>query len=550
MKNVVDNDSTRMNAEKLARAAIVVMVATTLSRMFGYVREMVVAAYFGAGYQVDAYRVAIQLPNLFRLLLADAAIASAFIPVFSSYLAREKKEEAWKIASSIVNLAFIVLGIITVAGIVFAPFLIHILAPGFKFRPETFGLSVSLTRIMFPALIFMALSGIVMGVLNSYNKFFVPSISPVVWNFVIIGSIMIFSGEIGIFALAVGLVVATVIQFLMQLPDVGSDLKLYRFRIVLSHPGVQEFLKLIVPIVASAATTDINTIVDTRFASVLGIGSVASLGYAVRLYMVPLGIFSLAISTVLFPTLSKFASLGREDEFRSYLSFGIRAIIAIVMPVSIYFVFFSLPITRLLFERGRFHFQDSLMTASPFAYYSMGLVAISVSTLLSRAYYALKDSKTPFLIALLSVVINYFGDWFFMRTLPVVYEALTLPEAGRWWGYPHGGIALSTSVVSLFQMLLLIYFYRRKFGILQGRRILEVVLKTTLSSIIAVIVAFPVFKALYGIISGTLGLLISLTGSFSVFAVIFVISVILFRMKEITQFKELVLNRFLKKKNA
>ncbi len=550
MKNISRANSTKENVERLARAAILVMVATTLSRIFGYVREMVVAAYFGAGYQVDAYRVAIQLPNLFRLLLADAAIASAFIPVFSSYLAREKKEEAWKITSTIVNLTFIVLGIITVAGITFAPFLIHILAPGFKTRPETFSLSVSLTRIMFPALIFMALSGIVMGLLNSYNKFFVPSITPVIWNFVIIGSVMIFAGKIGIFALAGGLVAATAIQFLIQLPDVGSDLKLYRFRIALSHPGVQEFLKLIVPIVASAATTDINTIVDTRFASVLGTGSVASLGYAIRLYLVPLGIFSLAISTVLFPTLSKFASLGREDEFRSYLSFGIRAIITIVMPVSIYFVVFSLPITRLLFERGRFQFQDSLMTASPFAYYSMGLVAISVSTLLSRAYYALKDSKTPFLIALLSVVVNYFGDWFFMRTLPVVYEALSLPKAGRWWGYPHGGIALSTSLVSFFQMLFLIYFYRRKFGVLQGRKILEVTLKTSLSSTLAAGLAFPVFKALSRINAGHLGLLISLTGSFSIFAVIFIVSVILFKVKEITQFKELVFDRLLKKKSG
>lgn len=549
MKDTPERDTHKTSAAKLARAALIVMVATTLSRIFGYVREMVVAAYFGAGYQVDAYRVAIQLPNLFRLLLADAAIASAFIPVFSSYLAREKKEEAWKITSSIINLTVLVMGTITIIGIVFAPSLVHLLAPGFKAREATFDLSVSLTRVMFPALGFMALSGIVMGVLNSYNKFFVPSISPVIWNVVIIGSVVIFSGRSGIYALAVGLVVATIVQFLIQLPNIGSDLKLYRLKIFFHHPGVQEFLKLLIPIVASAATVNINTIVDTRFASVLGTGSVATLGYAVRLFQVPMGVFSIAISTVLFPTLSKFASLDKKEDFKNYLSFGIRAVIAIVMPILVYFVVFALPIVRLLFERGQFRFQDSLMTASPFAYYSLGLVAVSITTLLNRAYYALKDSKTPFLVGLLSVVVNYFGDWFFMRALPVIFEVSGLPESVKWLGYPHGGIALSTSVVGVFQTFLLAYFYRRKFGHLEGRKILKTFIKITFSSIIAAAIAFPVFEILYGVKTGTLGLLMSLTGSFGVFAIIIVVSVILFKMEEMNEFKELVFDRFLKKRS-
>lgn len=525
----------------MAKAALAVMAATALSRILGYAREVLQAAYFGAGAQMDAYRIAYQLPNLFRMLLADAAIAAAFIPVFSSYLARKEEDEAWKFASSIINLVVIVLFFVTVLGMVFAPYLIGVLAPGFKLNKSTFELSVSLTRVMFPVLTLMAITGIVAGVLNSYNRFMVAALSPVLWNIVIISSIVALGSSGGIYALAGGVVAATLFQFIIQLPDLGKRLRKYKLAIDLSQPGTREFFALLVPVVLSAATTNINTVVDSRFASILAVGSVASLGYAIRVFMMPSGIFGVAISTVLFPALSRQATLEKIIKFKEYLSFGIRSIIAIVTPLSFFFIAFSLPIVKLLFERGEFLAGDSLMTASPLLYYSISLVPMSIVLLMNRAYYALKDSKTPFYIALASIAVNYFGNWLFIKVLPAAYQMSGFSKEFAWLGFPHGGIALSTSLVTIFQMSLLMWLYSKKYGSIDGGKILLTVIKCFAASAAGLIGACLAYMATSGIFSGAIGLLFSLSVSFAALVALYFIMVVILRVEEVMKF--LILTR-------
>lgn len=527
---------------RLYRATALVMFATALSRVIGYVREMVVAAYFGTGIEVDAYRVAVQLPNLFRLFLADAVIAAAFIPVFSSYLAQKREREAHRLASSIITLSTIILVAVTAAGELFAPYLIRVLAPGFELSGEAYALSVSLTRVMFPSLVFMALSGIIMGILNSYDVFFIPSISPVIWNAVIIGSVAGFSGAYGIYSLAAGYVAAAAVQIAFQLPELVKKFR-FRFLVDLKHPGVQEFFVLLIPVVASAATQNINNIVDTRFASTLQTGSIAALGYATRVWLVPAGIFGIAISTVLFPSLSRKMSEEDPAGFNRYLAYGLRGITVIMLPVQFFFIVFGLPLIRLLFERGAFTYHDSLLTAGPLVSYSLGLLAFGMLNLINRAFYARRDSLTPFAVAAATIVINYFADAAFISWMPAIHRALNLSDQYGWIFSPHSGIALSTSLVAMLQTAALLYLYRRRFGAFRLGRLVQVGLFSLVSTLIALVPAYYLFRLIYGVLTGTAGLFASLTAAFIAGAGVYALLMAAFKIEEVREFGRIIQQR-------
>lgn len=477
-------------ASFLAKAAIIVMVATLLSRVFGLVRELIMASYFGARTQIDAYRVAFILPNLLRTLLADAAIGSAFIPVFSSYLAKGDRKNAWKVASSVINIMALVLLTASLVGMVFARPLVSVLAPGFVFKPETMRLTVIMTEIMFPAVLFMAIAGVVMGILNSYEHFTAPAVAPILWNVFIIGAIILLSPKIGVVSLAVGVTVGSLVQLLFQIPFLKGRGVRYSFSLDWRHPGVKEVGALLVPVIISLAAVDINTIVDTRFASSLVTGSVASLGYAQRLWMLPLGIFAITISTVLFPTLSKQAALDNIKGLKESLSLGIRIIFLVVVPASAGLMVLGIPIVRLILEHGRFLPRDTLFTASALFHYSIGLFAAGQLYLLNKTFYSLKDSKTPMIVATLAIVVNYFGDWFMMIYVPIIAKLLDLPSSLSYLGLAHGGIALSTSLVTMFSFLVLVLILRKRLNGIDGRKIINSGLRILIASIALAFAAF------------------------------------------------------------
>ncbi len=519
-----------VSGSKLIKTTFLVMFATALSRVIGYVREVVVAAYYGTGFEVDAYRVAIQLPNLFRLIMGDTVIAAAFIPIFSSYLAKNREEEGWEVSSRIIVLTSILMIVLTLLGEIFALPLIRVLAPGFAEKPETMSLAISLTRIMFPALIFMVLGGLFSGILNSYKIFFRPAISPVIWNLVIISFIVVFSGLYGIYAFATGLLVASILQSVIQTPFFAFRKKLFKLKADFRHPDVIRFLVLLTPIIISSATSNINTIIDTRFASYLTTGVVAALGYAIRIYLVPAGVFGVAVSTVLFPRLSEFEALNEEEKFRENLSYGMRVLVYIMFPVTSFFFFFALPMVRILFERGAFKYSDSLLTAAPLAMYSLGLIAYSLTTLLSRAYYSKQDSKTPLYIAGISIIVNYFGDWFFMKVMPEIPSVIPYLKRYEWLFAPHAGIALSTSLVAVFQFVLLTYLYVRMHGRIGATKILKSSAISAFATTVATIVAYLAYSRFFE--PEKLKILIALIIAFLVGAICYAGITILMRMEE------------------
>lgn len=523
------------------KATFLVMTATALSRILGYVREVVVAAYYGTSLQVDAYRVAVQLPNLFRLIIGDVVVAAAFVPIFSAYLAKGKEEEAWKVASKILTMTFVSLFAVSILGIIFAKPLITLLAPGFNAKPETMDLSILLARIMFPALIFMALSGILSGMLNSYEIFFLPAVSPTIWNLIIISGIVLFSGQYGILAFSVSLTIASIFQTIVHLPGFKNQLKYFRFDLDLRHPEVRNFFLMLIPIVLSSATSNINTIIDTRFASYLQTGVIAALGYAIRIYLVPAGVFGVAIATVLFPKLAKYETIKDESSFIRTLSLGLRVLTFVITPIALFFAFFALPIVRILFERGNFTYSDSLLTAAALSMYSIGVISFSQLTLLSRAFYSKKDANTPLYVALISIVVNYFGDWFLMRTMPKLVDVFHILKPISWLFQPHAGIALSTSIVSIFQFAILYFLYSVKHGKIEGSKFLQTSIKSLLATAAALISGWSVYNLIAT--ESKLSILTGVLGALASGFMVYLLTAMLLRMEEIKFATDLIKER-------
>lgn len=455
----------------------------------------------------------------------------------------KKEEEAWRIASKILTLTVLFLSGVTILGELLAPYLIKLLAPGFTVKPETFSLSVHLTRIMFPSLVFMALSGIFSGLLNSYEVFAASSLTrPLECDHN--SKHRSFSEDYGIVAFATGLLVATVFQVIVQVPGFRGKLRKFTVDFDFSHQEVRNFFALLIPIVIGSATSNINTIVDTRFASYLETGVISALGYAVRIYMVPAGVVGVAVATVLFPRLVKLEALNEGASFARNLSFGLRVINSVMMPLAAFFVFFSLPVVRILFERGNFHYSDSLLTASALTMYSIGVVSSSHTLLLTRAFYSKKDSKTPLYVAFATIAVNYFGDWFLMQKMPQIPQIIPALKKVEWLFLPHAGIALSTSLVSIFQFVVLYVLFVWKYGNLESRKFILSLLKSLAGTVVAVLSG----SAVYNLISlpGTTGLLLALTGALLAGFVSYVISSVVLKTDEASYIVEVLKERLKK----
>lgn len=533
-------------ASFLAQAAVVVMVATLLSRVFGFVREVVQAHYFGVSSAVDAYKVAFALPNLVRTLLADAAIASAFIPVFSSYLARDDKENAWKTASAVINLMCLILAIVVLFGMVFARQLIPILAPGFLTgaKAGTLQLALLMSRIMFPAILLMAVAGLIMGILNSHEHFAAPAVAPVIWNLFIIGSVVIFASRVGIVSQAVGVTLGSVAMILFQIPFLRGRGGKYSWTLGLRHPGVKQVGELVVPVMISMAAIDINTVVDLRFASVLQTGAIAALDYAQRLRMLPLSIFAVAVSTVLFPTMSKQVALNNIKEFKESVSLGIRAIFMILIPAAVGLMVLSIPIVRLVYQHGHFGPEGTILTASSLFHYSVGIAAAGQLYLVNKAFYSLKDSRTPMIVGGITIVVNYFTDWLFMIYLPVVAKMIHLPGSLSFLGLPLGGIALSTSTVAVVSFFVLISMLRKRLGGIDGARIMSTVLKVIVASVVMGVAAFFAWSLAASFLGlSTVAQAVSVVAAIACAACVYLGMLLLLKVEEVKTIYELTLER-------
>ena len=434
--------------QKIAKAASTIGMGTLLSRILGFLRDMVIAQFFGAGMAADAFFVAFRIPNLWRRLVGEGSLTISFIPVYTEYLTRHSKEETREVTHIAFTIAGIGLFILTLLGIFFSPILIRIVAPGFIQIPEKFQLTVTLNRIIFPYLFFMGLFALCMGILNSMRHFFAPAIAPIFLNLSMIVSVLLFYQVLQkpVMALAAGVLAGGLIQFLFQIPFLLKRGVSFRFNFHFSHPAIKRIGSLMVPGLIGTAVYQINVFVDTIFASFLPSGSVSYLFFADRLMEFPLGIFAIAIGMASLPSLSALASQGKREELRETLSFTFRLVSFISIPAMIGLISLKTPIIHLLFQRGQFDVRATVMTAQALLCYSVGLWAIAGARTIVPAFYSLQDTWTPLKIALICLAAN------------VVFIAILI--------YPlkHAGLALATSLSSTLNLFLLFWKLSPRLG--------------------------------------------------------------------------------------
>ncbi|MHB8469639.1 MAG: murein biosynthesis integral membrane protein MurJ [Gaiellaceae bacterium] len=454
--------------------------ATGLSRVLGLVREMVASYYFGASGRINAFTVAFQLPNLVRALVADAALSSAFVPVFSELLEKGERKRAWRVASTLFWLMLLGLSAVTALFVLVSPWVIGLFGnPG-----HDRALAVGLSRVLFPIVTLLGISGIVVGILNSYDHFTVPALSPVFWNVAIIAGLAIgvpqaHGSSTKLYIYAASILVATVIQVFLPVPWLrGRDGHL---QLVLDwrDPAVARVFKLMVPVTLGLGLINVNAVIDTFFASRLIDANLAptAIQKAFLIYMLPQGMFSVAIATVLFPSLSRFAARGDLDGFRRTVSSGLRQIAFLLIPAAVVSAVLAGPIVRLLFQRGHFTPPQTPVVAGALAAFSAGLVFNGAMLMLSRAFFSLQSNWVPTATALGNLFLNALLD-------------LALYRVGVW------GIPLGTAICNVAGTIALLVLLRRRLGSIDGGAIASTVLRVAVAATLVAAVAWTLWRPL------------------------------------------------------
>jgi len=420
----------------IARASAIMIVTLVASRVLGWLRLSVIGAHFGQTPELDAFWAAFKIPDAIFGLVVAGALASAFIPVFTSYLAREREDEAWHVASSVMNAVLLLLIGFSVVMWIAAPYVVPTFVAPFH-DPQQIALTVDLTRIMLLSPIFMGLSSLTTGILNSYRQFLSSATAPLVYNLVIILFTQFGYPFLGIHAVAIGVVVGALIMWLVQLPELTFRRTRYSFSLDLSHAGVRDVLRLAGPRTLALGAVQIVFFVDTYLASGMSSGSLTALVYANQLLLLPLGVFSIAISAAVFPTLSHYASLGQVGRMRDTVQQAIRWILFLTLPTAIVMIVLRRPIVNLLFQYGSFGPEARELTQAAFLFYSLGLAGHALVQILARVYFASRDTQTPLALTLISIGLN------------VVLSVSLAPFMGI------NGLALANSIATLIEAALL-----------------------------------------------------------------------------------------------
>jgi len=448
---------------QIARAATVVMAAFVVSRTLGLGREVFIGSQFGTSPELDAYLAAFRIPDLIFQLVAGGALGSAFIPTFTGYLVSGRNREAWRLASSIANLVLVILTACAILAACFAPWLVgHVVAPGFTLEQQI--LTVRLMRLMLLSPIVFGVSGVAMGILNSYQHFLLPALAPSVYNLCIIAGAALLSPSLGVFGLAWGVVAGSFLHLGIQVPQLLRKGLSYRPVIDVFHPGVQEVGRLMLPRVLGLATVQINFLVNTFLASGLAGGSLAALNYAWMLMLLPQGVFAMGIATAAFPTFSQLAAKGQSRELRQMLSQTLRLILYLAIPSTVGLILLREPLTQLLLQRGRFDVSSTAAVVWALQFYALGLVGHSALEIVTRAFYSLHDTRTPVVIGVAAMAVNI------ILSLMLIAPLL------------HGGLALANSLATLGETAVLLIIIRRRLGGVHGGAILVSAAKTVAAS--------------------------------------------------------------------
>ena len=462
----------------VVKAAGLIGVATFSSRILGFVRDMVLARLFGATPAADAFFVAYRIPNLLRELFAEGSMSPAFIPVFTEYHTLKTKRDAWELASATFTTLLTIVTAVTLIGILAAPGIVWLLAPGFRASPDKLALTTLLTRMMFPYLIFISLAALAMGILNSLRAFAAPAFSPVFFNIFTIACTLFLAPWLPepILAVAIGIVFGGMAQFAMQLPGLNSRGMLFGLRFQPGHPGVKRVGLLMVPSLLGLSVTQINITVSTILASYFS-GGPTYLFYGMRLIQFPLAIFGVALATAILPTLSAQAARGALGELRTTIGFGLRMIFFIILPAMLGLILLRYPIVHLVFEHGSFTQADTMATATALLCYAVGLWAFAGVRIIVSAFYSLQDTKTPAVTAGIAVGANILLSLWLMSLLDAA------------------GLALATALASILNGGILVAVLHRRLGRVDWGSILRSACRVLGACVPVIVICFWVASA-------------------------------------------------------
>jgi len=453
--------------ERIASATGIVGMATLLSRILGYIRDMVIAYFFGAGIATDAVFVAFRIPNTLRRLFGEGALTVSFIPVFSEYLEHKERRDWEELVNGAFTLLSLVLAGISILGVLFAPWVIRILAPGFV-DSEQFRLTVLMTRVVFPYLFFIGLVALSMGVLNALGHFTAPAVAPALLNVSMIGCAFLLFQRFNppVVALAIGVLVGGVTQFLFQIPYLLK--KGIRFRPNFSFgstPGLSRIGALMGPAVVGTAVVQINVFVSQILASFLMKGSISFLYYAYRLIEFPLGVFVVALGTAALPSFSRLVTQQRVGEFREVVCFSLCMVFFLTIPAMMGLIILRVPVIYLLFQRGEFGSLATSLTAQALLYYAVGLWAIAGTRVVAPAFFALQDMRSPVKVAIVDLICNILLGLVLMVPLK------------------HSGLALANSLSAIVNFLVLTVCLAKRVGAIDWTRVSRSVAKVFLASL-------------------------------------------------------------------
>lgn len=466
----MNTTTAQTNTRQVARAASLVMALFVASRVMGLVREMVIARQFGTSADLDAYLAAFRLPDLFFALMAGGALGSAFIPVFAEYLAHDDEPGAWRLASAIINWVLLLLLAAGVLAALTAPTLVaYVIAPGFTAAQRA--LTAELMRWMLVSTVIFGVSGVVMGILNARQHFLLPAVAPVLYNAAIIAGAWFLGPTIGVRGAVVGVVVGAASHLLVQMPGLWQARMRFRLKLAPHDPGVREVGRLMAPRALGQGAVELNHLINVILASFLPAGSLAALNYGRILMLLPEGVIAQSIAIAAFPTFSALVARGERDELRHVLVTTMRSVLYLTLPAAVGLIWLREPLVSAILEHGEFNIQSTQDTAWALMFYALGLAAHATVEIVTRAFYALHDTRTPVVVGITAMLAN------------IALSLILISFFGALGWMPHGGLALANSLATCGEMIVLLVLIRRRTGGLEGPRLVRAVWRMGLASL-------------------------------------------------------------------
>lgn len=434
---------TDIQKKRLAGTAAIVMTSIVLSRLTGFIREMLLPNIVGANNLGDAYNIAFKITGLMYDMLVGGVIAAAIIPILSGYLARNEEEDGWKAVGTFINIVFVAMLVTSLLGIIFAPQIVNIVGVGLSSSAKA--VTVRLSRILFPSVAFLMLAGLTNGVLNSYQKFAAAACGPSIYNLGSAASILLFGGH-SVELVAVGVMCSSFIYFIIQLLFALKNLKYYRLKFYFRHPGVKRLFTLAIPSLLSSSIVQVNAIITASFATIFGESNVTALQLADRIWQMPYGVFAQGIGMAMLPTLSMNVAVGDVEQYRNTLSKGLKMVMILTVPSAVGFIVLSKQIITSIQITGKFTDAAVLNSANILMFFSIALLTQSIVTVINRAYYANNDTRTPLFIGASTIILNI--------TLSYILKDTVLGVSG---------MALAYSAASALNAALLLIILDRKY---------------------------------------------------------------------------------------